>query len=177
MLACCQSTTPVSRLRTQSTLPVTNMDSIGTIVWDSLRGRLAIVHAPGLVALADIAASAVDIGTACGSPAAILMPRDVATIGNVDFALDAAVEPFAPCLFGVSSTQANVPIANGCAIQVGALDFSAVAICDARGLARWSVPVPNVPALVGITVFAQAGALTATSGTVTTQGLQILVGN
>ena len=115
-------------------------------------------------------------GAPCGDTATVLMVRAPLQLGESAFALDLAVSPGEPVLFGLSATQANVPLGGGCTVWVGALTDTVFALADARGLASWLLPVPMDPALRGLSVEAQGGALTATGAVRLSQGLHLVVG-
>jgi len=115
-------------------------------------------------------------GTPCGDTPTVLMVRAPLQVGESAFALDLAVAPGEPVLFGLSASQANVPLGGGCTVWVGALVDTALGLADARGLASWLLPVPADPALRGLAAFAQGGALTATGAIRLSQGMHLVVG-
>ncbi|MGE3174695.1 MAG: hypothetical protein AB7O97_18830 [Planctomycetota bacterium] len=161
--------------------PVTNdfyNEYAPRLAFDSTRQRLVVADGHAVHQLHGVPPAVLSYGAGCGLPLSILMPRGRAVVGHPRFGLDAAFEPAQLAVLGLAGSAANAPLGNGCALLVGTLFEARIAVTDADGLARWDLPVPASPALVGGVLWAQAGAVAplAPGGIRTTQGLQITLG-
>lgn len=140
------------------------------------RGSLVSVDAQGVLELLPaVPADPAPRGSPCGLPPAVLMTDRRAAIGDPGFRLEAAVAPGAPVLFALAATPADLPLGNGCRLLVGQVFALQTVAASARGLCALPLPIPDLPALLGLDVFAQAAALLAgqPGGFVTTQGLHL----
>lgn len=125
-------------------------------------------------------ATAVDFGAPCPangytpSLTSFGLPR----IGDAGYGLDLTAAAAAPAAVGLAFTAGQVVLGSNCVWQLGpaSLLFAAT---DAAGHATVVLPIPNVPALRGLTVRAQAAALdpAAPLGIVLTQGLTLRLGD
>jgi hypothetical protein len=120
-------------------------------------------------------------GAGCGgSGGAPVLAGSLPCVGNRGTSLELiAAAPLAPALFGFSGSSASVPLGGGCTLLLGPLGATTFVLTSATGNARLGVPVPEDPALRGITLFAQGVVLDASgpSGLAFTGGLRLVVGD
>lgn len=162
-------------LRTQFVSPTTNGNHLS---WANGRQRLWWYDTNVVREWTPLPAAANAYGTGCGAPVPLLTVRTAARIGEPEFGLEAIVAPQSPVVFALSDTVANVPIGNGCALQIGAALASSFALAGGDGVATHAIPLPLSPVLRGLAVHVQAGALDpATTALSLTRGLTVVVGD
>jgi len=149
-------------------------------------GLVAVRHVEGnafqTVSLwlgATTAADVQTVGTGCGTPAPVLAALGAPVLGNGRFALDVAgAPPHAMTVLGLEPNFANLPVSARCSILVRPAVHSNLQRTNSVGAATFSLPVPNLPALIGADLFGQAGILDASSapGFALTHAVRLRVG-
>ena len=100
-------------------------------------------------------------GTGCPGTFGVpnLRGRGLPVPGNRWFGLQvSAMAPNAFTLLGLASNPLNAPIGGGCTLLIDAPTLF-WGLADARGQLEFNLPLPNVPALLGGTLFAQTAGL------------------
>jgi hypothetical protein len=139
-------------------------------------GRLLVYDGRSLRRLQGTLPAIEFVGTACGSPPAVLMARAAPRVGSQQFGLDLAAVPGAIAALGLAAAQTNVPLGNACTLWLGPVLDARLALADGVGWSRFDLPVPASPTLLGVTAYAQGGAIDASGGLVVSQGLRIVIG-
>lgn len=84
----------------------------------------------------------------------------VPSLGNPGFALRLTNgDPQIPALLAYGTGAANVPLGGSCSQLVAPVVASEFRVTTVAGAARFAVPIPNDPGLVGVTLFAQGATL------------------
>jgi hypothetical protein len=127
-------------------------------------------------------AQSTPVGSGCAGSAGVpVLAGSPPSLGESGVALeliDAA--PAAPAAIGLSFASASVPLGGGCTLLLGPSAGARFLLTNATGNARQPLPVPEAPALRGLTVFAQGAVLDAAgafAGLAFTAGLQLVVGD
>jgi hypothetical protein len=97
-------------------------------------------------------------GTGCGGPlGAPVILGDEPYLGSDGFSLEVQNAPAgAPCLFGLSASQQNVPLGSGCTLYLGFQMDSWFLFANGDGVGRVRLPIPLNLAFLGVNVFTQA---------------------
>tara|TARA_R110002096_G_scaffold24181_17_gene76370 strand:+ start:351 stop:2387 length:2037 start_codon:yes stop_codon:yes gene_type:complete len=141
-------------------------------------GRLAVSEYLSMLELLPSPSSAQAYGTACTAAAPHLTASDLPDLDQANFALEVAMAPAnSPVAIIGANQDVNVPVL-GCTLLVLPGVASTLLAADGLGYARWALPLPNVPALLGNNFYFQTAALDATapSGITLSRGLRITLG-
>jgi hypothetical protein len=125
------------------------------------------------------AATTQDFGTGC-DPRTTLSAFGLPRSGNVAMHLDVRTDVGAqPALVGLGLAQGSLPLGNGCNYLLAQPLGSLNGATDGNGFLHLPLPVPDLPSLRGIQVYAQAVVLapTAPGGFRATQGLRATIGD
>ena len=115
-------------------------------------------------------------GGALGAPT---LGGDTPYLGNLGHTFELRDAPAATgCILALSSLPASTSLGNGCTLHVGGAPAIANAVTDDAGFARFALPLPADPTLLGLTAYGQAAALDATApfGVSLTAGREIRIG-
>lgn len=145
--------------------------------FDDRLGRLSLYDGATVFVEGAATATAATFGSGCGGPAAITTaaaPR----LGDREFGFELGTLATSPVLFGVATAQQATPLPGGCQLLIGPALATSFALADGNGIATVRLPLPFSPALRGLAVFAQAGALDPATGALSiSEGLRIVVGD
>lgn len=152
----------------------------GEPAYDRLRRRLYVCSGRSLEQWSDLPAAAFDFGSSCGNNRPTLLPFGLPHLGNAAFHIDlraAGGAQFAAIALGLG--QGNVALGGGCTLFVQQEIASVVAVTNAAGFLHLPAPVPNLGALLGLTVTLQGGVLDATAplGFALSRGLRLVLGD
>jgi len=147
------------------------------LVYDPVRRRLVAYDGAAVLEWTTTPALAAEIGTGCGVFVPRLTVRTRPRIGAVEFGLEAVVAGSGAVLMALSDSLATTPITGGCSVLIGPALASSLVLADARGVATQPIPLPVAPALRGLTLFAQAGALYPTAAIALSPGLAFTIGD
>lgn len=156
--------------------PATNRGSRALLL-DPARGRLLSFDGEALRERSATPAGVAATGQGCGSPPPRIAARTRPRIGQSAFGLELWTHANAPVLWILGHQPASTPVGGGCTLLVQSLATTFV-LADATGLASQPIPLAS-PALRGLSVLCQAGALDAAApaGFVLSSVLQIVVGD
>lgn len=146
---------------------------------EPVRGRLQLVGQEVVRQLAQTPLGLVDVGSACGTPPAVLGATATPWLGESQFALDVACGPAQPVFVALAVTETSLPLGNGCSQWIGPPLGVLFAVADAVGRARVPVPLPAASWAIGATFTAQglAAAPSSPGGFASTQGLRVTIGD
>ena len=98
------------------------------------------------------------LGAGCGAPLPALTANGLPVIPSPSFGLQLTTTPGAALFLFYSFGGANVPIAPGCIQFLDLQSFGVFGylVADGAGVAQAPVPIPDVPALDGLSLFWQA---------------------
>lgn len=103
-------------------------------------------------------ASAVAMGTGCGSPAPVLAAVGRPTIPSASFGMSLGAAPGAGLVLVASLGEASVGLGNGCTqyLDTQSLATQGFYVADGAGTASVPLPIPANPALEGLYLYWQA---------------------
>ncbi|MCC7399103.1 MAG: hypothetical protein IT455_18715 [Planctomycetes bacterium] len=129
--------------------------------WMTLPGELdaTVVDGSSVQLLTDRPPIVTKLGTGCGSQPPDLWVRTPPRLGASQFAFEIEHAPASQVVALLLATAPGSLVVGGCSIGVHAGGSALFLATDARGAAMSPLPLPAGPALLGVSVFAQAFAL------------------
>jgi len=158
---------------------------IGRLLYDPTHGLMlgGIFMGPvwQVTAQSTTPASTVAFGSPCGGQTVVtsLSPFRRPVVGDLGFQLDVRCDAtLRPAMIGFGLAAGNTPLLAGCTWFLTQPIGSLLWATDERGLLHMPVPLPDVQALRGVALYAQAGVLDPLSpgGIAVSQGLQFVLG-
>lgn len=148
------------------------------IAYDDHRQRVLVHESNFVREWSTTIADTAEFGIGCGSPVPRLALRTRARTGDADFGLEVLAGPSNICGIAVSTNLMTTPIGGGCAIEIGPALASFLLFANGSGLAVLPIVLPPSPAFLGITLFAQAGAVDPFTGSLAlTAGRSFTIGD
>jgi hypothetical protein len=140
--------------------PVPPLNNI-ELAFEPGTGRMLLSNGAALLRLSAVSSHVEVQAAGCGAPIR-LGARAVPRVGAPSTGID-IYGASGPALLGIASSPANVALGGGCTLLLGTIDLSMLLTADSNGFATQPLPVPALPAFLGLTVYAQAGQLDAAS--------------
>lgn len=166
----------VWELRSQQTA-ATSIDTLTAAIAIEAQGTALLSDGYSLRRFTNRPSVATVLGVGCGGPLR-LRPRTWPRAGEQDFGFELHGLP-GGAVVGLGTIPASVALGGGCNAYLGQLDLVVGAILDPAGHGDLVVPVPDVPVLHGLSLFAQAAHLDAHSpiGVALSPQLALVIGD